>query len=274
MKPYIAASSYLNTAPLCHSFVRGEQKDRCQFLSDASPARCAELLSQGRADAAMIPVIEYQRIRGLKVAPGACVASKNTVRSVVLACRVPIQQVSKVALDTSSRTSAALIKIILGRFYGLDPEYRPSPPILSDMLESCDAALIIGDPAMLIDRAALAVYDLAEEWKKHTGLPFVFAFWAIRSDSPAFSGRSAGRSVDFAAAKREGLGHVHEIAAEYSSRLALPHADLVRYLTENISFDLDEECLSGLRLYYELARKSGLTDNAIEISFSEWPAPE
>src|SRR5262245_20371857 len=226
MKPYIAASSYLNTAPLCHSFVRGEQKDRCQFLSDASPARCAELLSHGRADAAMIPVIEYQRIGGLKVAPGACVASKNTVRSVVLACRVPIQQIRRVSLDTSSRTSAALVKIILSRFYGLSPEYNPSGPVLNEMLESSDAALIIGDPAMLIDRAALQVYDLAEEWKKHTGLPFVFAFWAIRSDSPAFIGRVGGRSVNFAAAKREGLGHVQEIAAEYSSRLGLPQEEL------------------------------------------------
>src|SRR5262249_19299040 len=269
MKPYIAASSYLNTAPLCHSFLHGQQKDRCQFLSDASPARCAELLGQGRADAAMIPVIEYQRIGGLKVAPGACVASKNTVRSVVLACRVPIQQVRRVSLDSSSRTSAALVKIILGRFYRLAPEYDSSPPVLTEMLESSDAALIIGDPAMLIDRAALHVYDLAEEWKKHTGLPFVFAFWAIRTDSPAFSARTAGRYVDFEAAKREGLDRVQEIGAEYAGRLGLPHHELVSYLTENISFDLDEECLSGLRLYYELARKSGLIDKAAEISFSE-----
>jgi chorismate dehydratase len=269
MKPYIAASSYLNTAPLCHSFVRGEQKGRCQFLSDTAPARCAELLSQGRADAAMIPVIEYQRIPGLRVAPGVCVASKSVVRSVVLACRVPIERVRRVSLDTSSRTSAALVKIILGQFYGLAPEYRTAPPVLGEMLESNDAALIIGDPAMLIDRASLQVYDLAEEWKKHTGLPFVFAFWAIRRDSPAFSGRASGQEVDFAAAKREGLDHVQEIAAEYSKRLDLPHEELVLYLTESISFDLDEDCLSGLRLYYELARESRLIDRAAEVLFSE-----
>jgi chorismate dehydratase len=269
MKPYIAASSYLNTAPLCHSFVRGEQSDRCEFLSDAAPARCAELLRQGRADAAMIPVIEYQRIGGLRVAPGACVASKNRVRSVVLASRVPIQQVRQVSLDTSSRTSAALVQIILGQFYGLAPKYREAAPVLGEMLECSDAALIIGDPAMLIDRASLAVYDLAEEWRKHTGLPFVFAFWAIRMDSRSFSGRRDATTVDFAAAKREGLHHVQEIAAEYSSRLGLPHEELVTYLTENISFDLDEDCLRGLRLYYDLAMKSGLIERAAEVIFSE-----
>src|SRR5512132_1967497 len=107
--PYIAASSYLNAAPLCYGFVYGEQKDRCEFLSDAAPARCAELLAQGRADAALIPVIEYQRIPGLKVVPDACVSSKRSVRSVLLASRVPITEIRSVALDTSSRTSAALI---------------------------------------------------------------------------------------------------------------------------------------------------------------------
>src|SRR5829696_2452817 len=107
IKPYIAASSYLNAAPLCYSFIYGEQEGRCKFLSDAAPARCAELLADGRADAALIPVIEYQRIAGLRVVPGACVASKSSVRSVLLAARVPIKDVRSVALDTSSRTSAA-----------------------------------------------------------------------------------------------------------------------------------------------------------------------
>ncbi len=262
--PYIAASSYLNAAPLCYSFIHGAQKDRCHFLSDAAPARCSELLAEGRADAALIPVIEYQRIPALKVAPGACVASKKSVRSVVLASRVPIGDVRSVALDTSSRTSAALIQIILNRFYNLTPEYRTSPPKIEKMLESNDAALIIGDPAMLIDRAALNVYDLAEEWRKATGLGFVFAFWAIRSDSPAWPG-----GVDFFEAKREGVAHTGEIAAAYSSSLGLSQADLVGYLTENISYDLDEECLKGLKLYYELAREGGLIEETRELIFCD-----
>ena len=268
-KPFIAASSYLNAAPLCYSFVYGAQKDHCTFLSDEAPARCAELLAEGRADAALIPVIEYQRIPGLRIAPGACVASKRIVRSVLLASRVPITEVRSVALDTSSRTSAALIQILLGRFYNLRVSYRPSPPELEDMLESNDAALIIGDPAMLIDRSALYVYDLAEEWRKHTGLPFVFAFWAIRADSSARFGRDAAddRMIDFLAAKLEGVAHAGELADLYSERLGLRRDDLFNYLTEAISYDLDDESLQGLRLFYQLASEGGLIQEARDIVF-------
>ncbi len=267
--PSIAASSYLNAAPLCYSFVYGTQKDRCVFLSDEAPARCAELLAEGRADAALIPVIEYQRIPGLKIAPGACVASKGSVRSVLLASRVPITQVRSVALDTSSRTSAALIQILLGRFYDLRVSYRKSPPKLEEMLESDDAALIIGDPAMLIDRSELYVYDLAEEWRKHTGLPFVFAFWAIRADSERMFGHGSAdeKTIDFLAAKVEGTAHSDRLADLYSERLGLPRDDLFSYLSESISYDLDEESLEGLRLYYQLASEGGLIPSALDMVF-------
>ena len=267
--PSIAASSYLNAAPLCYSFVYGSLKDRCTFLSDEAPARCAELLAEGLADAALIPVIEYQRIPELKVAPGSCVASKGSVRSVLLASRVPIAQVRSVALDTSSRTSAALIQIILGRFYNLGVSYQPSAPMLEQMLSKNDAALIIGDPAMLIDRSALHVYDLAEEWRKHTGLPFVFAFWAIRADSLRWFGPDTAGDprVDFLAAKVEGTAHADELADRYSQQLGLPRDDLFSYLTEAISYDLDEESLKGLRLYYELAREAELIPEARELVF-------
>lgn len=263
-KPCIASSIYLNSAPLCYSFIYGEQKDRCHLLPDTAPARCADMLRDAQADAALIPVIEYQRIEDLKVAPGACVASKNSVRSVVLASRVPINEVRSVALDTSSRTSAALIQIILSRFYGLSPRYRASPPRIEEMLERDDAALIIGDPAMLIDRSRLHVYDMSEEWRRHTGLPFVFAFWAIRADSRAWPGE-----VDFIAARREGIAHTEEIADMYSKSLGLPREELIYYLTENISYDLDEESLAGLRLYYELAAESGLIERAREVEFRD-----
>ena len=269
-KPHIAASSYLNAAPLCYSFIAGEQKDRCTFLSDAAPARCAELLAKGLADAALIPVIEYQRIPALRVARGACVASKSSVRSVLLASRVPIDRIRSVALDVSSRTSAVLIQIILGRFHNIDASFRPSEPKLEQMLESNDAALIIGDPAMLIDRSSLYVYDLAEEWRRHTGLPFVFAFWGIRTHSLSWPSRDAPdeRRIDFEAAKRDGLAHVTQLAESYGNRLGLSSEDLFRYLTENISYDLDEHCLRGLRLYYDLARESGLIAESREIDFA------
>jgi chorismate dehydratase len=268
-KPYIAASSYLNAAPLCYSYIYGRQRDRCTFLSDAAPARCAELLGEGRADAALIPVIEYQRIPELRVAPGACVASRRKVRSVLLTSRVPIDEIRTVALDTSSRTSAALIQIILGRFYGVRASYQPAQPRLERMLESYDAALIIGDPAMLIDRSALHVYDLAEEWQKHTALPFVFAFWAVRSDSRAWPDDNSPDNVriDFLEAKAEGTAHAGELANIYSQRLGLSSEDLFRYLTENISYDLDDESFEGLKLYYRYASECGLIPEPRDIIF-------
>jgi chorismate dehydratase len=265
--PYIAASSYLNTAPLIYSFIEGEQRELCRFLSDAAPARCADLLAEGTADAALIPVIEYQRIPGLFVVPGVCVSSKNKVRSVVLASRVPIEKVRSVALDVSSRTSVCLVRIILAKFYGINPEYRFSPPDITRMFESSEAALIIGDPAMLIDRQSLFVYDLAAEWRKHTGLPFVFAFWAIRRDSEDWP-RPENR-ISFEAAKYEGMQHLDRIVDRYSSMLNLDRDDLLTYLTENINFDLDDENLLGVDLYYRLAVELGLIETRLDIVFTE-----
>ena len=175
---------------------------------------------------------------------------------------MPIEKVQSVVLDTSSRTSAALIQIILSRFYDLQPRYRTAPPRIADMLESDDAALIIGDPAMLIDRTKLRVYDMAEEWRKHTGLPFVFAFWAVRQDSKIGIGE-----VDFAAAKREGLANAETLATMYSESLGLPYDELLTYMRENISYDLDDESLRGLNLYYEMAAECGLIEQARELAF-------
>jgi chorismate dehydratase len=140
------------------------------------------------------------------------------------------------------------------------------------MLEFDDAALIIGDPAMLIDRSSLHVYDLAEEWRKHTGLPFVFAFWAVRSDSAAWVENQSAHprdKIDFLAAKREGVRHTGDLAGIYSAKLGLARGELISYLTENISYDLDDESIGGLKLYYKLARECGLIEEARGLVFCE-----
>src|SRR5438309_4068124 len=154
--PGIAASSYLNTAPLIWSFIRGSQRDAVELLTDTAPARCAEMLARGEVDAALVPVIEYQCMEDVLMVPGVCVGSKSAVRSVVLVTRRNnLKKVERVALDESSRTSVALVKIIFREFLNVEPEWETSPPDLKSMLIHADAALIIGDPAMKIPRDRL-----------------------------------------------------------------------------------------------------------------------
>ncbi|MBV9957138.1 MAG: menaquinone biosynthesis protein, partial [Acidobacteria bacterium] len=171
--PRLAASSYLNTAPLIWSFRAGAWRDRVELLTDAAPARCAQMLERGEADVALVPVIEYQRIPEVLVVPDVCVGSRERVRSVVLVTRCrDLKEVRSIALDTSSRTSATLIQLIFREFLGLEPMCEPSAPDLRKMLERSDAALIIGDPAMTFPRDGLRVHDLASLWHEHTGLGF------------------------------------------------------------------------------------------------------
>jgi chorismate dehydratase len=274
----IAASTYLNSAPLVYSFATGSQRGRAAFLGDTAPARCAEKLAAGQCEVALIPVIEYQRIPHLRIIPDVAVVSKKRVRSVVLAARCPIEEARAVTLDNSSRTSQALVRILFARRYGATPvftERAPDPAVsCANMFEGSDAALVIGDPAMRLEaRAAqlgLRIYDLAEEWRALTGLPFVFAVWAAREgavpDEP-------GSAPDFLAAKREGIAHDEEIAARYAAELDLPQAELLGYLRENVNYDLDEDNLAGLRHYFRLARECGLIAAERELRFSDqWSA--
>lgn len=268
----IAASTYLNSAPLVESFARGTLRRRYTFIGDAAPSRCAAMLSAGLCEIALIPVIEYQRIPGIRIIPGISVASKNRVRSVLLATRRPLKDVRRVTLDTSSRTSQALVKILFQKRYGHMPEFSERTPdaMLSceNMLEASDAALIIGDPAMRLaasaERLGVQIFDLAEEWRAMTGLPFVFAVWAAREEGCEDPGRLVR---DFQAAKREGIGRIEEIAARYAAELALPEPDLLDYLRDSVNYELDNENLAGLLRYYSLAVECGLIPEAREPRF-------
>lgn len=212
------------------------------------------MLARAEVDAALVPVIEYQRIPEIVVVPGVCVGSRSRVRSVVIATRcAQLKEVRSCALDTSSRTSAALIRIIFREFLGFEPEWKLAEPRLDEMLEGADAALMIGDPAMIFPRENLRVYDLASLWREHTGLGFVFAMWMARMDVAERVG-----AVDFSGARDEGLAHVEEIINLDSGALGLPRAELRAYLLENISFSLDDEMRAGLDLFYRLAHRHGI----------------
>lgn len=259
-RPRIAASSYLNTAPLIWSFIEGSQREAVELFTDKAPARCGAMLAQDEVDAALVPVIEYQRIPDIAIIPDVCVGSRSAVRSVVLVTRRNnLKKVERVALDESSRTSAALVKIIFREFLGFEPEWETAQPDLKSMLAHADAALIIGDPAMQISRDQFRVFDLASLWHEFTGYGFVFAMWMARAEKS-----NAIRNVDFVAARDEGLAHLDEIAA---SQQDLTAVEVKNYLTQNIAFQMDDDMKKGLQRYFELAHKCGLIDSARPLVF-------
>src|ERR1041385_592080 len=221
------------------------------------------MLARGEVDAALVPVSEYQRIPDIAIVPDVCVGSKTAVRSVVLATRKNnLKKIERVALDESSRTSAALVKIIFREFLGFEPQWKTAAPDLKSMLTDADAALIIGDPAMQISRDQFRVFDLAALWHEFTGLGFVFAMWMARKDSV-----DKIRSIDCAAARDEGLANLDRVIADYPHPIELSNHEIKQYLTENIVFHVDEEMGKGLRRYFELARKHELVDSLRPIEF-------
>jgi chorismate dehydratase len=258
----VAASTYLNSAPLVWSFLNGPKREELTLI-DAVPAQCAELLRRRDVEVALIPVIEYHRIPGISLVSNVCVGSKTEVRSVLLVSKQSeIESIKSIALDESSRTSAALLKIIFGEFLKRRPTWTNSSPNLANMLEDNDAALIIGDPAMTFSREGLHIWDMAALWRQHTGLGFVFAMWAVRNDAT-----QQAKNVDFAGARDEGVASTEEIVDYYLTRIPLSRDELTTYLTDNISFHLDDSMRRGLQLYFELAAKHGLIEALRESVF-------
>ncbi len=262
-RPRLAASSYLNTAPLIWSFQHGLRRNEVRLVTDAAPARCADLLAQAQVEAALVPIIEYQRIPEILAVPNVCVGSHSAVRSVVLISRYEdLKDVRSVALDDSSRTSQALVKIIFREFLGFEPKWESRAPNPELMMEHNDAALVIGDPAMRISREDCHVFDLASLWHRFTDSGFVFAMWMVRAAAVA-----AIDGLSFAGARDEGLEQIEEIISQYENDMPLPRDEIRKYLTDNITFHVDESLETGMRLYFELAQKHGLIQENKPLQF-------
>lgn len=255
---------YLNSKPLAWDFLCGRLDDRYEAVY-RPPARVAEMLAAGEVDVGLIPTIEYQRISGLEVVRGVCVAAREAVRSVLLVSKVPFGEIRRLALDHNSRTSVALVTILLRERYGADPEAYPAAPRLDEMLADADAALVIGDPALRIDAEADdgLVLDLASEWRRHTGLPFVFAFWAARRGLVA-----PELATHFAASLEHGRAHLAEIADRTASQLDLDRRDLLTYLEDNLSFELGREEVAGVEEFFRRAREHDLIAPARPLQFT------
>jgi chorismate dehydratase len=269
----ISAISYLNTAPLMWDFEHSEA-GREFDISYTLPSVCARALQAGTADIGIIPAAAYAQIPRLTILPDVAIASKRAVRSILLVSRVPVEKIRSVALDTSSMTSVALTKVIFEKWLGSGRTFAPMEPDLDKMLAAYDAALLIGDPALQIDRSRYYTLDLAEEWIRHTGKPFVFAFWAVRKDA----WRDATPSLDLQAIFQQSRDHgletssLNSIARQWGPRLGLSQDQVRSYLTSNIHYHLDEACLEGLRLFYLYAAEIGALPGAPEIHFADTPS--
>ena len=271
----ISAISFLNTAPLMWDFERGETaetlKRHFQF-SYTIPSHCAEELKAGTADIGIIPVAAYTTIPDLVIIPDVAIASKNAVRSILLVSKVPLEKIRSVAMDSSSRTSAALVQIFLKKFVGVDAGFTSQQPNLKEMLRWHDAGMLIGDPALQAETRGYHVYDLAEEWRRWTYLPFVFAFWAVRKAALQDAGAEVNVARVFQQSRDHGLQHIPEIATTWSEKLHLDATTIREYLTSNIDFSLDAANLQGLRLFYQYAEECDVLPPAPELRFADQPS--
>ncbi len=284
----ISIVQYLNTAPLVWGFTNGPLQGKYD-LSFTVPSQCAEDLRLGRADVAIIPAIEYQRMPGLAILPDMAIASKDQVRSLLIVAKKPIDQVKTFALDSSSRSTQVLTRILCAEKWRIAPHFAEVLPDLPEMLQTADAALLIGDPALRVSlgiekdnwqgvqgqtlcQAAmlgitsselLYVYDVVREWRALTGLPAVLAVWAVRRELA-----TGELTADFLASRDFGLSHLGEISCEASHDLELPEPALESYLRDNIDFSLGAENRRGLEVYFEHAAKLGLIPQAGAIHWA------
>jgi chorismate dehydratase len=242
-------------------------------ISYTLPSACARALQSGTADIGIIPAAAYTQIPSLEILPEVAIASRGPVRSILLVSRVPIEKIRSVALDTSSMTSVALTKVLFEKWLGAGRTFAAMDPDLDKMLAAHDAGLLIGDPALQVDRTRYYTLDLAEEWIRHTGRPFVFAFWAVRQT--ALRADVFPNSHDLATIFQQSRDHglesssLEHITREWAPRLGLTEDQVHSYLTTNIYYYLDGACLDGLRLFYRYAAEVGALPDAPQVRFAE-----
>jgi chorismate dehydratase len=266
----LGAVGYLNARPL----VYGLNDDPLFDVRFDVPARCADLLHAGTVDLGLIPSIEYLRApsgASYAIVPGLSIASNGPVASVAIYTKCDPSDIRSIAVDISSRTSVALVSVLCGRVFGITPLLEASGPDLGDMLTRCDAALIIGDNALVEDGGIIRTLtgevfarklDLGQIWTETTGLPFVYAFWA----GPATFLRAAHIAA-LQTARNLGAQHVDEIAAEYFAEAPGYRALGARYLRDNIKYGFGAEERAGLERFYAYAREAGVVDRSGPLQF-------
>ena len=279
----IAAIRFLNPAPLMWDFEHAPLQDELatRYTIDwMLPSECADRLVSGAADIGLVPIATLANSPGLRILPGCTIASKGKVRSLLLVRRArrELRDLRSVAADTASRTTIAYARILFHKWDNGNAEFVPMAANLDAMLERADAAIVIGDPALLAleerenriarDGEELVYHDLAEEWRKQTGLPFVSAVWAIawsrlldESINGAFplfdrGALEEGAAADLIRSRDHGLAHIDDLAKEWAKKIPLTEQTIGAYLTENIHYVLDEECVEGMRGFFRMAAET------------------
>ena len=278
----VAAINFLNPAPLMWDFEHPPLSAPLALryqIDRMSPAECADRLSAGDADIGLVPIAALATTPGLRILPGCTIASKGRVRSLLLVRRAaqPLTALRSVAADTASRTTVAYARILFHKWGNPAVPFLPAAADLDAMLDLADAAILIGDPALLaleeqanrFERTGeeLVYHDLAHEWRSLTGLPFVSAVWCAATPhisagagAPGldFETRDETIAQDFIQSRIHGLQNIDALVAEWSKRLPISEQTLHTYLTTNIHYVLDEECLEGMRGFFRIAASLGI----------------
>ena len=278
----VAAINFLNPAPLMWDFEHPPLSAPLALryqIDRMSPAECADRLSAGDADIGLVPIAALATTPGLRILPGCTIASKGRVRSLLLVRRAsrPLAALRSVAADIASRTTLAYARILFHKWGNPAVPFLPAAADLDAMLDLADAAILIGDPALLaleeqanrFERTGeeLVYHDLAHEWRSLTGLPFVSAVWCAATPhisagagAPGldFETRDETIAQDFIQSRIHGLQNIDALVAEWSKRLPISEQTLHTYLTTNIHYVLDEECLEGMRGFFSIAASLGI----------------
>jgi chorismate dehydratase len=245
-------------------------------LHPTTPSLCAQALLEGRADLGLIPVAALTP--ELRIVPGCTIASLYKVRSIQIIVKSPLMlpQVRSIAADTASRSSIAYAEILFRQFLGNNPDFIPAAANPEAMLAECDAALLIGDPALLaLERRAeierhvgrCTWYDLAEEWRNFTGLPWVAAVWAVRPEAVPTQQDRQQLIDDLNSSREHGLAHIEDLVTEWTPRIALPAATIRDYLTHNIHYTLDPLCIEAIETFRSLSTGIGRLDPLRTLPF-------
>ena len=261
-KTRLNAVSFLNTRPLTYGLEHGDRDHGFDILYDV-PSVCASQVRTGEAAAGVIPSIEYARSAvPYSIVPEVAIASDGPVGSILLFHRVPVRRIRKVAMDVSSRTAAALVRIVLFERYGMEIDSVHHPPDVSAMLEDAEAALVIGDPALENTDRPEPRLDLGEAWRELTGLPFVYAFWAGKEN-----GLTPCETERLIESKKQGMDALDDIAGVHARNRTRPPSFYASYLRDNLVYDLGDRERRGLMEFYGMAQARGLIPSVPELRF-------